>query len=100
MAAVWIVSGTKRAASAAALVNHQGYVGVSFMFHVGVSFMFPVRVSFLFPVCAPGNGGAHCPMSFQGLRLEELDRLSFDLMVMSPPCQPFTRWRPFLLLRW
>ncbi|XP_028933375.1 tRNA (cytosine(38)-C(5))-methyltransferase isoform X1 [Ornithorhynchus anatinus] len=27
----------------------------------------------------------------QGISLQEFDRLSFDVMLMSPPCQPFTR---------
>ncbi|NXT14361.1 TRDMT methyltransferase, partial [Prunella fulvescens] len=28
---------------------------------------------------------------FQGITLKEFDRLSFDMILMSPPCQPFTR---------
>uniref|UniRef100_Q6DIS0 MGC89267 protein n=1 Tax=Xenopus tropicalis TaxID=8364 RepID=Q6DIS0_XENTR len=31
------------------------------------------------------------PKSIEGLSLKELDALSFDMILMSPPCQPFTR---------
>lgn len=27
----------------------------------------------------------------QGITLKEFDKLSFDMILMSPPCQPFTR---------
>ncbi|XP_040823725.1 tRNA (cytosine(38)-C(5))-methyltransferase isoform X2 [Ochotona curzoniae] len=29
--------------------------------------------------------------TIEGITLEEFDRLSFDMILMSPPCQPFTR---------
>nr|XP_014701525.2 tRNA (cytosine(38)-C(5))-methyltransferase isoform X3 [Equus asinus] len=29
--------------------------------------------------------------TIEGITLEEFDRLSFNMMLMSPPCQPFTR---------
>ncbi|NWR53141.1 TRDMT methyltransferase, partial [Regulus satrapa] len=29
--------------------------------------------------------------TIEGITLKELDRLSFDMILMSPPCQPFTR---------
>uniref|UniRef100_A0A2K5NLD7 tRNA aspartic acid methyltransferase 1 n=1 Tax=Cercocebus atys TaxID=9531 RepID=A0A2K5NLD7_CERAT len=29
--------------------------------------------------------------TIEGVTLEEFDRLSFDMILMSPPCQPFTR---------
>ncbi|XP_075408564.1 tRNA (cytosine(38)-C(5))-methyltransferase isoform X1 [Tenrec ecaudatus] len=31
------------------------------------------------------------PKTIDGITLEEFDRLSFDMILMSPPCQPFTR---------
>ncbi|XP_069585602.1 tRNA (cytosine(38)-C(5))-methyltransferase isoform X6 [Ranitomeya imitator] len=31
------------------------------------------------------------PKSIEGISLEELDSLAFDMILMSPPCQPFTR---------
>ncbi|XP_040290443.1 tRNA (cytosine(38)-C(5))-methyltransferase isoform X1 [Bufo bufo] len=31
------------------------------------------------------------PKSIEGISLSELDSLSFDMILMSPPCQPFTR---------
>ncbi|XP_075683714.1 tRNA (cytosine(38)-C(5))-methyltransferase isoform X1 [Rhinoderma darwinii] len=31
------------------------------------------------------------PKSIEGIPLKELDSLSFDMILMSPPCQPFTR---------
>ncbi|XP_056375151.1 tRNA (cytosine(38)-C(5))-methyltransferase isoform X2 [Hyla sarda] len=31
------------------------------------------------------------PKSIEGISLKELDSLSFDMILMSPPCQPFTR---------
>uniref|UniRef100_A0A8C3QJP1 tRNA (cytosine(38)-C(5))-methyltransferase n=1 Tax=Cyanoderma ruficeps TaxID=181631 RepID=A0A8C3QJP1_9PASS len=39
--------------------------------------------------------------TIEGITLEEFDRLSFDMILMSPPCQPFTRLQKlpkFLLL--
>ncbi|CAJ0965088.1 unnamed protein product [Ranitomeya imitator] len=33
------------------------------------------------------------PKSIEGISLEELDSLAFDMILMSPPCQPFTRIR-------
>uniref|UniRef100_A0A8D0KQY7 tRNA aspartic acid methyltransferase 1 n=1 Tax=Strix occidentalis caurina TaxID=311401 RepID=A0A8D0KQY7_STROC len=29
--------------------------------------------------------------TIEGITLKEFDRLSFDMILMSPPCQPFTR---------
>lgn len=29
--------------------------------------------------------------TIEGLKIEELDKLDFDMILMSPPCQPFTR---------
>ncbi|KAM6214234.1 tRNA (cytosine(38)-C(5))-methyltransferase isoform 2-T2 [Rhynchocyon petersi] len=31
------------------------------------------------------------PKTIEGITLEEFDRLSFNMILMSPPCQPFTR---------
>ncbi|XP_053569956.1 tRNA (cytosine(38)-C(5))-methyltransferase isoform X1 [Bombina bombina] len=31
------------------------------------------------------------PKSIEGITLKELDALAFDMILMSPPCQPFTR---------
>ncbi|XP_077158999.1 tRNA (cytosine(38)-C(5))-methyltransferase isoform X2 [Paroedura picta] len=31
------------------------------------------------------------PKTIEGISLKEFDRLSFDMIMMSPPCQPFTR---------
>ncbi|XP_007436975.2 tRNA (cytosine(38)-C(5))-methyltransferase isoform X1 [Python bivittatus] len=31
------------------------------------------------------------PKTIEGITLKELNRLSFDMILMSPPCQPFTR---------
>ncbi|XP_040208399.1 tRNA (cytosine(38)-C(5))-methyltransferase [Rana temporaria] len=31
------------------------------------------------------------PKTIEGIALKELDSLSFDMILMSPPCQPFTR---------
>ncbi|XP_075068012.1 tRNA (cytosine(38)-C(5))-methyltransferase [Mixophyes fleayi] len=31
------------------------------------------------------------PKTIEGITLKELDNLSFDMILMSPPCQPFTR---------
>ncbi|XP_073485816.1 tRNA (cytosine(38)-C(5))-methyltransferase isoform X2 [Aquarana catesbeiana] len=31
------------------------------------------------------------PKTIEGITLKELDSLSFDMILMSPPCQPFTR---------
>ncbi|KAG8573747.1 hypothetical protein GDO81_012530 [Engystomops pustulosus] len=31
------------------------------------------------------------PKSIEGISLRELDSLAFDMILMSPPCQPFTR---------
>ncbi|NP_001079673.2 tRNA (cytosine(38)-C(5))-methyltransferase [Xenopus laevis] len=31
------------------------------------------------------------PKTIEGITLKELDALSFDMILMSPPCQPFTR---------
>ncbi|KAL8165119.1 UNVERIFIED_CONTAM: hypothetical protein K2H54_029668 [Gekko kuhli] len=31
------------------------------------------------------------PKTIEGISLKEFDRLSFDMILMSPPCQPFTR---------
>ncbi|KAB1253789.1 tRNA -methyltransferase [Camelus dromedarius] len=31
--------------------------------------------------------------TIEGITLEEFDRLSFNMILMSPPCQPFTRYR-------
>ncbi|XP_075443612.1 tRNA (cytosine(38)-C(5))-methyltransferase isoform X2 [Ascaphus truei] len=31
------------------------------------------------------------PKTIEGIPLKELDALSFDMILMSPPCQPFTR---------
>ena len=28
---------------------------------------------------------------FQGIKLDEYNKLDFDMILMSPPCQPFTR---------
>lgn len=28
---------------------------------------------------------------FQGIKLDEFNKLNFDMILMSPPCQPFTR---------
>uniref|UniRef100_A0A8B9Y8M2 Uncharacterized protein n=1 Tax=Bos mutus grunniens TaxID=30521 RepID=A0A8B9Y8M2_BOSMU len=30
--------------------------------------------------------------TIEGITLEEFDRLSFNMILMSPPCQPFTRY--------
>lgn len=39
-----------------------------------------------------GRGCAHLSdVLFQGITLEEFNNLSFDVVLMSPPCQPFTR---------
>ena len=29
--------------------------------------------------------------TIEGIKLDELNRLNFDIILMSPPCQPFTR---------
>nr|XP_034985863.1 tRNA (cytosine(38)-C(5))-methyltransferase isoform X1 [Zootoca vivipara] len=31
------------------------------------------------------------PKTIEGISLKDFDRLSFDMILMSPPCQPFTR---------
>ncbi|XP_029444621.1 tRNA (cytosine(38)-C(5))-methyltransferase isoform X2 [Rhinatrema bivittatum] len=31
------------------------------------------------------------PKTIEGIMLEELNKLAFDMILMSPPCQPFTR---------
>lgn len=39
-----------------------------------------------------GRGFAYLSdVLFQGITLEEFNHLSFDVVLMSPPCQPFTR---------
>uniref|UniRef100_A0A8C9FS99 Uncharacterized protein n=1 Tax=Pavo cristatus TaxID=9049 RepID=A0A8C9FS99_PAVCR len=35
--------------------------------------------------------------TIEGITLKEFDRLSFDMILMSPPCQPFTRSHSFLM---
>lgn len=30
-------------------------------------------------------------VTFKGIKLDEYDKLNFDMILMSPPCQPFTR---------
>nr|CAH65005.1 hypothetical protein RCJMB04_1a16 [Gallus gallus] len=35
--------------------------------------------------------------TIEGITLKEFDRLSFDMILMSPPCQPFTRSLSFLM---
>uniref|UniRef100_A0A8V0XJD7 tRNA aspartic acid methyltransferase 1 n=1 Tax=Gallus gallus TaxID=9031 RepID=A0A8V0XJD7_CHICK len=35
--------------------------------------------------------------TIEGITLKEFDRLSFDMILMSPPCQPFTS---SLILQW
>jgi tRNA (cytosine38-C5)-methyltransferase len=30
-------------------------------------------------------------INFKGIKIEEYNKLDFDMLLMSPPCQPFTR---------
>ncbi|XP_043546317.1 tRNA (cytosine(38)-C(5))-methyltransferase isoform X3 [Chiloscyllium plagiosum] len=32
-----------------------------------------------------------CPKTIEGMTLDEFNKLDFDMILMSPPCQPFTR---------
>ncbi|XP_060681545.1 tRNA (cytosine(38)-C(5))-methyltransferase isoform X2 [Hemiscyllium ocellatum] len=32
-----------------------------------------------------------CPKTIEGITLDEFNKLDFDMILMSPPCQPFTR---------
>jgi tRNA (cytosine38-C5)-methyltransferase len=35
--------------------------------------------------------------TIEGMKLEDFDRLDLDMILMSPPCQPFTRCNSILL---
>uniref|UniRef100_A0A8C8CWB4 tRNA (cytosine(38)-C(5))-methyltransferase n=1 Tax=Oncorhynchus tshawytscha TaxID=74940 RepID=A0A8C8CWB4_ONCTS len=35
------------------------------------------------------------PKTIEGMTLDDFNKLSFDMILMSPPCQPFTRYHPY-----
>lgn len=72
------------------IVCHAHYISESGLpFNVLASYEInPVAVD----VYCSNFPGTSKPRNILGLTVEELTRLSPDIIMMSPPCQPFTRY--------